>query len=42
MQIGAKIKYFREKKGVTQAYLAEQMCVSTQAVSKWETGVSQT
>ena len=40
MQIGAKIKYFREKMGVTQAYLAEQMRVSTQAVSKWETGAS--
>ena len=40
MQIGSKIKYFREKMGITQAYLAEQMNVSTQAVSKWETGAS--
>ncbi len=37
MQIGKRIKYFREKMGITQAYLAEQMNVSTQAVSKWET-----
>ncbi|MBQ8404801.1 MAG: helix-turn-helix transcriptional regulator [Clostridia bacterium] len=37
MKIGQKIKYFREKMGVTQGHLAEILNVSTQAVSKWET-----
>jgi len=40
MNIGQKIKLFREKKGITQQHLAEMMNVSTQAVSKWETGAS--
>lgn len=35
---GAAIRQFREKKGMTQAQLAEQLCVSDKAVSKWETG----
>jgi len=34
---GAVIKMMREKKGLTQAQLAEQLCVSSKAVSKWET-----
>ncbi len=37
MKIGRKIKYFREKMGVTQSHLAEKLNVSHQAVSKWET-----
>ena len=37
MKIGQKIKYYREKMGITQACLAEKLNVSTQAVSKWET-----
>ena len=34
---GATIKQLREKKGITQAQLAEELCVSSKAVSKWET-----
>ena len=39
---GAAIKQLREKCGMTQAVLAERIGVSNKAVSKWETGVSQT
>lgn len=35
---GATIKALREKKGLTQGELAEQIGVSGKAVSKWETG----
>ena len=35
---GAAIKRLREAKRLTQAQLAEQLCVSDKAVSKWETG----
>lgn len=35
---GATIKALREKYRLTQAELAEQLCVSDKAVSKWETG----
>jgi len=34
---GATIKALREKKGITQAELAEKLSVSSKAVSKWET-----
>ena len=34
---GAIIKALREKQGVTQAGLAQQLCVSDKTVSKWET-----
>lgn len=37
---GAVIKRLREAKHLTQAQLAEKLCVSDKAVSKWETGVS--
>ncbi|HIX89497.1 MAG TPA: helix-turn-helix domain-containing protein [Candidatus Agathobaculum pullicola] len=37
---GAVIKQLREQKHLTQAQLAEKLCVSDKAVSKWETGVS--
>ncbi len=36
----AAVKALREKKGLTQAQLAEILAVSDKAVSKWETGVS--
>lgn len=39
--IGEQIKRFRLEKQVTQEELAEFLGVSFQAVSKWETGVSQ-
>ena len=38
---GTAIKTLREKQHMTQSQLAEKLCVSDKAVSKWETGVSQ-
>ena len=35
-----KIKKLRKQKNMTQEQLAEYMCVSPQAVSRWETGVT--
>lgn len=35
---GAAIKDLREKQGMTQAQLAQKLCVTDKAVSKWETG----
>lgn len=35
---GTVIKDFREKNNMTQAELAEKLCVSDKTVSKWETG----
>lgn len=35
---GAAIKRLREAKHLTQAQLADKLCVSDKAVSKWETG----
>lgn len=35
---GAVIKELREKNNMTQAELAEQLCVSDKTISKWETG----
>ena len=37
MTVGSNIKYLRQRKNITQAQLAEQLCVSYQAISKWET-----
>ena len=39
-QIGANIKLYRERKGITQRVLAEQIMVSFQAISAWERGMS--
>ena len=39
---GSAIRLLREKKGYTQKQLADRLAVSDKAVSKWETGVSQT
>lgn len=38
---GTLIKELRERKGLTQTELARELAVSDKAVSKWETGVSQ-
>ena len=35
---GPMIRRLREKRGLTQLQLAERLCVSDKAVSKWETG----
>lgn len=37
---GGTIRALREQQHMTQAELAEKLCVSDKAVSKWETGVS--
>lgn len=38
--LGERIAYYRKKVGLTQESLAEKCSVSTQAVSKWENGLS--
>lgn len=40
MELNEKLTQLRKKKGITQAELAEDMQVSRQAVSKWESGSS--
>lgn len=40
MNIGEKIRYYRQKKGMTQEKLAAELNLSFQAVSKWERGES--
>lgn len=40
MNIGLKIRELRKKRGFTQERLAEYLNISSQAVSKWENGVS--
>ncbi len=42
MILAEKIIKLRKKNGWSQEELAEQMHVSRQSVSKWESGVSQT
>lgn len=38
MYFYGNLRYLRKRDGVTQEDLAEQICVSRQSVSKWETG----
>ena len=40
LHIGHNIKRLRRARGLTQRQTAEQLCVSTQAVSKWERGLT--
>ncbi len=40
MTIGDKIKLYRKRNDMTQEKLADYLCVSYQAVSKWECGAS--
>lgn len=39
-KFGAFVAQLRKEAGCTQKQLAEQLCISDKAVSKWETGVS--
>lgn len=40
MNLGEKIKELRKSKGITQEQLSDMLNVSSQAVSKWETGIT--
>ncbi len=40
MTLGEKLQFLRKQKGISQEKLAEQLSVSRQAISKWETGDS--
>lgn len=42
LRIGSVIQKLRKLKGLTQEQLADSIGVSKAAVSKWESGVSQT
>lgn len=41
MSFAENLQYLRKEKNITQEQLAEQLEVSRQSVSKWESGVSQ-
>ena len=41
-KVNSMIKLLRLEKGINQEELADQLHVTRQAVSNWETGVSQT
>ena len=41
MNLSEKILLLRKQQGLSQEALAERLGVSRQAVSRWETGVSQ-
>ena len=41
MQLGENLKKYRKNRGLTQSDLAQQLFVTTQAVSKWERGESE-
>ena len=38
MAIGQKIKDLRKENNVTQRALAKYLCITSQAISKWENG----
>lgn len=38
LDLGNKIRFFRRRDGRTQEALAENLGVSSQAVSRWESG----
>ena len=42
MYLSKNIQLLRKQRRITQEQLAEQMRVSRQTISKWESGVSQT
>ena len=40
MEVSAQIKKYRSNMGISQEELAEEVYVSRQTISNWETGVS--
>lgn len=40
MSLSENLQFLRQRRGVTQEQLAEELDVSRQSVSKWESGVS--
>ena len=42
IKLGEKIRSLRKQKNISQEILAQVLGVTFQAVSKWETGFSQT
>ena len=40
VQLGAKIRELRKKRGISQEVLAQYLGVTFQAVSKWENGTA--
>ena len=40
MALSENLQFLRAQNGMTQEHLAEQLSVSRQSVSKWESGVS--
>ena len=42
MSFAENLKNNRKKQNITQEQLADMLSVSRQAISKWESGVSQT
>lgn len=40
-KFGAFVSQLRKEKGYTQKELSERLMISDKAISKWETGVSQ-
>ena len=42
MELNEQIKKYRTEMNISQEELAEKVFVTRQAVSRWETGVSQT
>lgn len=41
-KFGPFVSQLRKEKGLTQKDLADRLYISNKAISKWETGVSQT
>ncbi|MDE7009837.1 MAG: helix-turn-helix domain-containing protein, partial [Oscillospiraceae bacterium] len=40
MSLSENLQFLRQRRGITQEQLAEELDVSRQSVSKWESGVS--